>query len=668
MRPSQVFILSWSIVLTAMAAAYAAPSPSAAASPGASQNQPQKLPPVVVTATRIEQPIDQIGTTISVVEAPEIQKQQIEQVGNVLEQVPGVVVLQSGSPGTVTDVTIRGATSSQTLVLVDGVEVNTGATGAFDFANLTTDNLNRIEVLRGAGGALYGSQAIGGVVQLLSEEGEGAPKATITSEGGNRATQRQVATINGAQGNLGYSGSISYFSTQGFQKINDNSDNLAGAARLDYHLDADTTLRGFARYSRSNVSLADFTIFQGSLNPTAHQRTEFMLFKGEIEHRFGERLLARASASFVRNDLRLNFPPYPGNTGFEISEVDRTPDEIRGGLVEAVYTWAKGWRSLAGFDFKDRWVRIDDTSTFIVPPPSNSAFNERRQEYAGYVQQEGSFFDGRILGVAGFRADGNSQFGQEVSPAWSVAIPLKEISTERFFTTLRGSYSEGFRAPSFDELFFPFFGNPNLAPEISSEYDGGFTTTFGEWGSFTSTYFSRRVHNLIVTVPVPVSPANPFGSEAGNAGRVDVQGVEIVPSVGPFYGFSLSGGFTVLDETHSSQFGHTPLRVPKRSAYGIAQYNHSAVLLPSDKIALTLAYTFVGDREDITVAGGTANHDAYHRFDATATYDARTLWRFVTNEEVFTRVSNVFDRNYSANFGFPAPPVNFVAGIKLELE
>ena len=115
-------------------------------------------------------------------------------------------------------------------------------------------------------------------------------------------------------------------------------------------------------------------------------------------------------------------------------------------------------------------------------------------------------FEGRLLGTGGFRVDGNSQFGEEVSPAWSVAIPIKEIST-----TLRGNYSEGFRAPSFDELYFPFFGNPNLAPEISSEYDGGFTTTFGEWGSLTSTYFARRVHNLIVTVPVPTT-ANPFGS------------------------------------------------------------------------------------------------------------------------------------------------------------
>ena len=671
MRPVRVFILpcilSWLIALTATAMAHADPTPGAVASPSAAQKQPpsqvQKLPPVVVTATRIEQPIDQIGTTISVVEGNEIRQQQIHPLAAVLEQVPGVVVFQGGSPGTITDVSIRGASSSQTLILLDGVEVNSGSTGALDIANLTTDNASRVEVLRGAGGALYGSQAIGGVVQMLTEEGEGAPKGSILSEGGNRATERQLATLNGAEGNLGYSGALSYFSTEGFQQINDNSDDLSGAGRLDYHLGEKTTIRGFARYIRSNVSLADFSNFTGMLNPTAHQRGEFMLFKGEIEHQFTEKLTARISGSFVRNEVRINFSPYAGNTGFEVSEVDRIPEETRGANTEAIYSWCKGWRSLMGFDFKSRWLRTSDESVFTVPPPGISAFSATREEYAGYVQQEGSLFDGRILGTGGFRVDGNSQFGEEVSPAWSVAIPVKEIST-----TLRGSYSEGFRAPSFDELFFPFFGNPDLAPEISSEYDGGFTTTFGQWASFTSTYFSRRVHNLIVTVPVPVSPTNPFGSEAGNAGRVDVQGVEVVPSVGPFYGFRLSGGFTVLDETHSSQVGHTPLRVPKRSAFGLFQYNNSELLLPQDKLALTLAYTFVGDREDITPAGTTANHDAFHRFDATATYDGGARWRFIRNEEVFTRVSNLFDRHYSVNFGFPAPPVNFVAGIKLDFE
>jgi len=652
-----------------MATAYADPSPSAAASPaaspapspGASQNQPQKLPPVVVTATRIEQPISEIGTTVSVVDQSQIQSQQIQSIDNVLREVPGVTVTEGGSPGTVSEVLIRGADPAQTLIMVDGVEVNTGATGGFDISNLTTDNLDRVEVLRGAGGSLYGSQAIGGVVNLITQEGEGPAKVSMLSEGGNRASERQVVTVNGAEGNLGYSGSLSYFSTQGFQKINDNSDNLSGAFRLDYHLDDKTTIRGFARYYRSNVSLADFTIFTGQLNPTAHQRGEFMLFKGEIERRFTEKLTARLSVSFVRNELRLNFPPFPGDTGFEVSERDRIPEETRAALAEAVYSWGKGWRSLIGFDFKDRWLRTSDVAVFTTPPPSISFFTARRQEYAGYLEQEGSAFDGRILGTGGVRFDGNSQFGKEVSSSWSVAAPIKEIGT-----TLRGSYSEGFRAPAFDELYFPFFGNPKLSPEISSEYDGGFTKTFGELFSFTATYFSRRVHGLIVAAPVPVSKSNPFGSLAENAGRVDVQGVELAPSFGPFHGFTLNGGFTVLDETHTGTAG--PVRVPKRSAYGLAQYQLKELLLPRDKTTLSLAYTFEGDRDDITPFGTIRNHVGYHRFDASAVYDVREAWRFISNEEVFARVSNLFDRHYSEEFGFPSPPINFLAGIKLEFE
>src|ERR1700722_9823220 len=112
----------------------------------AKKEEAQRLNPVVVTATRIPQPIGEIGTTITVVEDPQIQAQKIDRVADVLRQVPGVQVTQSGSPGSITDVSIRGAPSSQTLVLVDGVEVNAGATGSFDLANLTTDNLDRVEV------------------------------------------------------------------------------------------------------------------------------------------------------------------------------------------------------------------------------------------------------------------------------------------------------------------------------------------------------------------------------------------------------------------------------------------------------------------------------------------------------------------------------------------
>lgn len=636
------------------------------------KEEAQKLNPVVVTATRIEQPIADIGTTITVVEDPQIQEQKIQRVQEVLRQVPGVQVTQSGSPGSVTDVSIRGATPSQTLVLVDGVEVNAGATGSFDLSHLTTDNLDRVEILRGAGGSLYGSQAIGGVVNVLSQEGDGPPTASLLSGGGNRATSQQVGTVSGADGNLHYSGGVSYFSTEGFRPVNDNSDNLALNGRLDYHLGDDTVIRGFARYISSNVSLPDFLVFSGvPLDPTAHERNEFMLYKGEVEHHFSDNLLARVSAFFVRQDQRLNAAPFSGGTVFGVPyfETDSIPEETRGGNAEAIYTWPAafpGFRTLVGFEFLDRWLRSGSFCSFCEPVSpfgvGVTKFHARRQEYAGYVEQEGSFFNGHVLVTGGFRVDGNSQFGEEVSPSWSVAIPITKIST-----TLRGSYSEGFRAPAFDELYFPNFGNPNLRPEISSEYDGGFTTNFGERASLTATYFSRRVKNLIVTVPCATCV---FGSEAGNASRVDVQGVEIVPSLTIAKGLTLSGNVTILDETHVDAPGSTaqPLRVAKHTASALLEYVRSGTFLPHDKITTNVNYIFIGDRDDLTVESTIANHSAYSLVNAVVSYAVGVPLSHVHNEEVFARVNNLMDRNYSEAFGFKAPTINVLAGIKLDFD
>ena len=266
---------------------------------------------IVVTATRMATPIGELGVAASVVGDKSIEAQQVREANDALREVPGVQVRQSGSPGSITEVSIRGSTSAQTLIMIDGVPVNDSATGSFDMSRVTTDDLNRIEVVRGSGGALYGSQAIGGVVNLITQEGAGAPKFSLLSEGGNRATQNQAATFNGAHGKLAYSGAVSYFSTSGYRIANDNSDNLSGALRLDYHLDENTTIRGFARYTRANVSLPDFSIFSGiANNPNAHQRNEFMLFKGEVDHNFGERLVTRLSGYFVRDELRLNEVPF----------------------------------------------------------------------------------------------------------------------------------------------------------------------------------------------------------------------------------------------------------------------------------------------------------------------------------------------------------------------
>jgi vitamin B12 transporter len=658
-------------------AANSAAQPSTSQVPSApnTQNSPAtRLPDVAITATRITQPLDSIGTTITIVHDQQIQDQKIQQVSDALREVPGVEVTQSGGPGTITDVSIRGATSSQVLVLLDGVEVNSNTAGSFDFANLTTDNTDRLEVLRGAGGSLYGSSAIGGVINLISQEGSGPPKFTLLSDGGNWETQRQVATANGAYGDLGYSGSISYYSTNGFQSVNSAYDNLSGAGRLDWHLNENTTLRGFARYTSAQVGLPEYSNFYpgAPLDPSANQRYDFMLFKGEVDSHPTDKLAIHYFGSFVRDETRDNKTPAPLTYYFNADDI---PEEIWGQNGEAVYTWLPGWISLAGFDFKNLWARVVSNSISYAPPPcpkgalraecpapSNSVFSATQQQYAGYLQQQGSLLHDHLLLTGGFRVDGNSQFGEEVSPSWAVAVPLT-----RYGINLRGNYAEGFEAPTFDDLYFPDFGNPNLKPTISSEYDGSIEKHFGELSSFTVTYFSRRIHNLIVAAPTGTSGA----VLAENIGRDDTQGVELVPAIYPFKGFSLSGNFTVLDSTHDP---HTPtlqpVRVPKHAAAGVAQYKSASLLRAGDQFTAALFYQFVGDFNDIQTQPpfGYENHGGYQLFNLTLSYDLGSGFApRLTSEEAFVRIQNLFDRNYSQAFGYPAPPINFEAGLKIGL-
>jgi vitamin B12 transporter len=633
------------------------------ASPAPSPSVPQtNLPDMSITATRISQPLSQLGMTVTVVDKQQIQDQKIQQTSDALREVPGVQVTQLGGPGSETDVSIRGSSSSQVLTLLDGVEVNTGGLEEFDYANLTTANASRIEVIRGAGGSLYGSSAIGGVINQITEEGTGAPKFSLLSDGGNWDTERQVATASGAIDRLGYSGSVSYFSTSGFQPVNNDYDNLSLTSRLDYHLTDDTVLRAFARYTFADAGLPESQNFLpgNPLDPSTHQRTEFMLYKGEVDSHITDKLLVRMFGSYVRDEIRINMVPSPSLDSGESVDI---PDEIWGYNAEAVYTWCRGFDTLAGFDFKYRWGRDGETSASGGSAPFTEVFSFDRKEYAGYVQQQGRFFDGHLLVTGGFRVDGNSQFGKEVSPAWSVALPFDEYGV-----TLRGSYAEGFQAPSFDDLYFPDFGNPNLKAMTSSEYDGGIEKRFGEFASITTTYFSRRVHNLIADEPCTafVGCVQPV-----NIGRADMQGVEVVPAVYPIKGLSLSGSFTALDSTHAPLVaGLQPTRVPKHSATAVAQYKMGDLFYHGDQFIAAMSYQFVGDRDDIQTQApeGLENHGSYQLFNLTLSYNlGEGFVPYLNHEEAFVRIQNLFDRHYSQAFGFPAPPVNYEAGIKLGL-
>src|SRR5712692_11010183 len=156
--------------------------------------------PVIVSATRTEIPLDQSPSSVSVIDSQDIDRKQIERVGDALREVPGLSVVQSGTPGQLTSVFTRGLRSEHTQVLLDGIPINQGLAGLFNFADLTTDNIDRVEVVRGPQSTVYGPRALAGVIQLFTKQGSGAPGFTISEEGGTYDTFRESIATDGKNG------------------------------------------------------------------------------------------------------------------------------------------------------------------------------------------------------------------------------------------------------------------------------------------------------------------------------------------------------------------------------------------------------------------------------------------------------------------------------------
>ncbi|HXG17473.1 MAG TPA: TonB-dependent receptor plug domain-containing protein, partial [Methylomirabilota bacterium] len=314
------------------------------AQPTASPSQEQQkkalvtqLSPVVVTATRTETPLQETTSAVTMVGEQEIQHSQAETVAEILRTVPGVDIVQSGSRGTTTTVFIRGAESDQTLLLLDGVEVNSVTLGAADLSNLTTENIDRIEIVRGGGGTLYGSQAIGGVINILSKKGEGAPTASLSSEGGNGATHREVLSFSGAQGIVGFSGAVANIDTNGFRAFNDGYRNFSTNTRIDVDLLPQGVLRGFFRYGDAKVGLFNNKNFLSVPDLNARQLENFVLAKGEWEHTIGDAFNYRVAGAYVRDNQRFfdepdRFDPFG-------SGISRIPVELKTAEAQGNYSW-----------------------------------------------------------------------------------------------------------------------------------------------------------------------------------------------------------------------------------------------------------------------------------------------------------------------------------------
>jgi vitamin B12 transporter len=630
--------------------------------PPVAAQQEEALPPVVVTATRTETPQQDVTTSISVITTKDIEAQHAETVLEALRNMPGVDVVQSGARGNNTAVFIRGAESNQALVMIDGVEVNSTTAGAFNFAHLTTENIERVEILRGAGGTLYGSQAIGGVINIITKKGQGPLELGLSAEGGSWSTHREVLTMAGGMERLGYSLSVARLATDGFHRrfnpSNDDYRNLTTSGRLDYRLTDDTNVKGIFHFVNSSVGLFNSNNFVAGNpgDPDSREDLEQYLGKLEWEQKIVSNWDYRISGSIFKEHLSdKDNPDGCVLFGFPCDARSRSRfrPQISAAEFQTNYRLGDWSTTTFGTEFKRRKASTSSSSDGIDLGGIDRAI--RNMGY--YFQEQVQFFDSRLILIPGVRLDDHQTFGTEWSPSFSAAYLLRQTGTK-----LKTSYAEGFRAPTLNELFFPpgfgcaAFGNPNLSPERSWEFNAGVEQTiFAERVKLGATYFHREVKDLIQTGPTP-DPTDPaFCVRAENVGRARFDGVEWNLNIDVFSGLSVGANYTYLD--WDTQTGIL-LRRPRHRGNVILNYLYQ-------RFNVNLDANVVGRRDDRdTVTGGNITKPSYVKFDLASSYRLPVKIFLVKSVSLFGKIENLFNRKYQEADGFQARPLNFLLGVR----
>lgn len=605
---------------------------------------------IVVTATRSEQPISQVGQTISVIDAEAIRRRQTDTVVDLLRNVPGVTFTRNGGIGTTTSVYIRGAESDQTVALIDGVKLNDPSSpgGGFNFGNLLVGNISRIEILRGSQSVLWGSQAIGGVVNITTIEPSDTLAANARAEYGWHSTRELVGNVSQKFGRVAASMGAGDFRTDGLSAF---SEDRGGSERDGYHNfganakvnvavteNVSVDVRGW--YSNGKTGIDGFPAPTFALGDTReYARTKELvgytaLNVALLDGRFHNRL-ATAFTQTKRNNIDpdQSLETFDGNGRNRRLEYQGTFDVTQ--AVQATFG-AESERSR----FK--------TSSFGGPPTRGEARID--SAYAQVLVRP-------VTGLSttlGIRHDDHDEFGSKTTAGASAAWTPNEGAT-----LLRASYSEGFKAPTLFQLLSEF-GNSLLNPETARGWDAGVTQKlFSNRVQLDAIVFRRDSQNLInfVSCIAPftgICGGRPNGTY-GNVARARAEGVELSATFNPVEAFSAQVNYTHVNaedrSSGSSTFGKELARRPSETASAIVDYRWAFGL----ETGATL--THVGASFD--------NASNTRRVEGYDVVDLRVGYPLTGNIEVQGRIENLLDEQYETIFRYGTPGRSTYVGVRL---
>ncbi|GLS42054.1 TonB-dependent receptor plug domain-containing protein [Methylobacterium brachythecii] len=628
-------------------------APLANSRPGTAET----LEEISVSATGVPTPVSQTGSSVTVLTAETLEQQQRRTVPDALQQVPGLNVVQTGGPGGQSSVFIRGANSNHTKVLIDGIDASdpSNPNGSFDFAHLLTDDLSRIEVLRGPQSGLYGADAIGGVVSFTTKRGEGPMRITTRVEGGSYGTFNQSGRISGSQDGFDYSVSVAHFRAaatpvtpldlvppRGPRRPN-YYDNETISAKLGYQVTDEFRINSITRFSNATLrfNTDDYSQFPAVLFGTVRneQGNQQIYTRNEAEWTpiagFHNVFAINYSNLFNRNasDIYNPLALIPNtNTG------ERLRYEYRGD-----YLLSPGNLILFGAQRDEERLFNSDPNPF-----GTGDLKARNGNTAGYVEAQLTPFDRAAL-VANLRHDENDAFGPATTfrVAPSYVLPFSE-------TRIKGSIGTGFKTPTLYQLYvnIPSFGqiaNPNLKPEESFGYDAGFEQPLGDRVLVGATYFHNDYKNLIQTLFLPG-----FQYSYENIGKAESYGAEAFASVK--FTDTLSGRIDYTNTVTKDEVSNLELlRRPRHKG--------SATALWSPLPGLTLSGTlvvigpFVDGNRDFSIPR--LKNPGFTTVNFAVNYDINE------SVSVFGRVDNLFDRRYENPTGFLGQGLAVYGGVRV---
>ncbi len=605
---------------------------------GTLQAEVVTLDPIVVTATRVETPLSQIASSVTVITAAEIEAKQQNQVIDVLRTVPGVNVVRTGSLGGQVSIYLRGTDTRHTLLLIDGIEYRDASSiGGSSFESLSTDNIAQIEIVRGAQSVLYGSDAIGGVINIITKKGSKQPEGYASVEGGSYNTWIEKAGFSAGRKMVSSSFAISRTDSDGFSSANENDGNTENDGFKNTTISFNLGVNPSEKFAinlnvHSNDAENEYDAY-GPVDGNYVQDSE--LLAGRIEGKASlyndlwEIALGVAVTDKNRTATGSNY--YDGyEYNGRITKLDLL-NTIHLGQYQTIVLGAETEE-----EEMDSFSYLGDYSAYPDVTYAAFSYKEDSRNNALFLQDQFSLKD--FSAAIGVRYDDHNQFGDKTTWRFAPTYNIKHAATR-----IKGSIGTGFKAPSLYQLYgqLPPYnvGNENLKPEESFSWDLGIEQTFCNSSLIaTLTYFHNDIDDYI---------SYDFTDGYINIDGLTTQGIESSIEWYPSDLFDAQITYSYTDSKDKTN-GSRLLRRPLHTG------NFSLNLYPDDKKQISLNLLYVGERDDRS-----ETLDGYILVNLAASH------QITPNVKGFVRIDNLFDEDYEEVSGYGTAGLSGYAGIKL---